>query len=146
MPTSRSSYIQRKLLRSDKAVSSLAWIVLPLAALEVWLQGPRRDAVYGCCFCQNGSRPCDAEPPITQGMPTATWPRAAAETQPSATAPTPTWPQKSRLRLESEPLVLSSSTAASASLRTAPSCTVSAASITSASGALTASGWLANSP
>src|ERR1700716_2028894 len=73
------------------------------------------------CFSQNDSRPCDAEPPITQGMPTATWPSAAAETQPSATAPTPTWPQKSRLRLESEPLALSSSTAASASLRTAPS-------------------------
>src|SRR6266567_9131792 len=65
-----------------------------------------------CCFSQNDSRPCDAEPPITQGMPTATWPSAAAETQPSATAPTPTWPQKSRLRRESEPLVLNSSTAA----------------------------------
>src|SRR5258708_39306955 len=25
-----------------------------------------------CCFSQNDSRPCDAEPPITQGMPTAT--------------------------------------------------------------------------
>src|SRR4051812_11380574 len=71
-----------------------------------------------CCFSQNESSPCDAEPPITQGMPTATWPSAAAETQPSATAPTPTCPQKSRLRLESEPLALSSSTAASASLRT----------------------------
>ena len=43
-----------------------------------------------CCFSQNDSRPCDAEPPITQGMPIATWPSAAAETQPSATAPTPT--------------------------------------------------------
>src|ERR1700722_13790535 len=80
-----------------------------------------RIADHCCCFSQNDSRPCDAEPPMTQGIPTATWPRAAAETQPSATAPTPTWPQKSRVRLESEPLVLSSSTAASASLRTAPS-------------------------
>src|SRR6516164_4072117 len=87
-----------------------------------------------CCFSQNDSNPCDAEPPITQGMPTAAAPSAAAETQPSATAPTPTCPQKSRLRRESDPLVLSSSTAASASLRTAESCTVSAASITSASG------------
>src|SRR5258708_36496594 len=82
------------------------------------------DSNHGCCFSQNDSKPCDAEPPITQGMPTATCPSAAAETQPSATAPTPTWPQKSRLRLLSEPLALSSSTAASASLRTAPSCTV----------------------
>src|SRR5713226_10353375 len=72
-------------------------------------------ALDHCCFSQNDSRPCDAEPPITQGMPTATWPSAAAETQPSATAPTPTWPQKSRLRLLSEPLALSSSTAARAS-------------------------------
>ena len=56
-----------------------------------------RQRVY-CCFSQNDSSPCDAEPPITQGMPTATCPIAAAETQPSATAPTPTWPQKSRLR------------------------------------------------
>src|SRR5262249_47192847 len=63
---------------------------------------------------------------------TSTWPSAAAETPPSATAPTPTWPQKSRLRRASDPLVLSSSTAASASLRTAAA--VSAASITSASG------------
>src|SRR5882672_7676078 len=99
-----------------------------------------------CCFSQNDSRPCDAEPPITQGMPTATWPSAAAETQPNATAPTPTWPQKSRLRLLSEPLALSSSTAASASLRTAPSCTVSAAWITSPSGALIAAGCPASSP
>src|ERR1700710_2051452 len=76
-----------------------------------------RDPSDHCCFSQNDSRPCDAEPPITQGMPTATWPSAAAETQPSATAPTPTWPKKSRLRLESEPLALSSSTAASASFR-----------------------------
>src|SRR6266436_6120702 len=98
-----------------------------------------------CCFSQNESRPCEAEPPITQGMPTATWPSAAAETQPSATAPTPTWPQKSRLRLLSEPLALNSSTAASASLRTAPSCTVSAAWITSASGALIAAGCCASS-
>src|SRR6185437_15732056 len=99
-----------------------------------------------CCFSQNDSRPCDAEPPITQGIPTAIWPSAAADTQPSATAPTPTWPQKSRLRLESDPLVLSSSTAASASFRTAASCTVSAASTTSASGTLTAAGWRASSP
>jgi hypothetical protein len=40
-----------------------------------------------CCFSQNDSSPCDADPPITQGMPTATCPSAAAETQPSATAP-----------------------------------------------------------
>src|SRR5216683_3961613 len=112
--------------------------------------GPSKRSCFGlsaryCCFSQNDSRPCDAEPPITQGMPTATCPSAAAETQPSATAPTPTWPQKSRLRRESEPLVLSSSTAASASLRTAPSWTVSAASTTSVKGALTASGWVASS-
>src|SRR5216683_8445808 len=101
----------------------------------------RSHALRYCCFSQNDSRPCDAEPPMTQGMPTATCPSAAAETQPRATAPTPTCPQKSRLRRESDPLVLSSSTAASASLRTAASCTVSAASITSVSGALIAAGW-----
>jgi hypothetical protein len=27
-----------------------------------------------CCFSQKDSKPRDAEPPITQGMPTATWP------------------------------------------------------------------------
>jgi hypothetical protein len=36
-----------------------------------------------CCFSQNDSRPCEAEPPITQGMPTAIAPsgcrRNAAE-------------------------------------------------------------------
>ena len=45
---------------------------------------------YCWFFCQNDNSPCEAEPPITQGMPTATCPSAAAETQPSATAPTPT--------------------------------------------------------
>src|SRR5690348_4997062 len=80
-----------------------------------------------CCFSQNDSRPCDAEPPMTQGIPISTCPSAAAETQPSAIAPTPTCPQKLRSRRASDPLVFSSSTAASASLRTAPSCTVSAA-------------------
>jgi len=45
---------------------------------------------HHCCFSQNDNRPWDAEPPMTQGMPTSTWPSAAAETQPSATAPTPT--------------------------------------------------------
>src|ERR1700720_1865332 len=103
------------------------------------------DAADYCCFSQNDSRPGEAEPPITQGMPTSICPSAAAETQPSAIAPTPTCPQKSRLRRASEPLALSSSTAASASLRTAASCTVSAASITSASGALIAAGWEASS-
>src|SRR3954449_6022790 len=93
-----------------------------------------------CCFSQNCNKPCEAEPPITQGIPTATCPSAAAETQPSATAPTPTWPQKSRLRRFSEPLILSSSTAAKASLRSAAICTVSAASTTSASGALIGAG------
>jgi len=83
---------------------------------------------------------------MTQGMPTATWPSAAAETQPSATAPTPTWPQKSRLRLLSEPLVLNSSTAASASLRHRAELHGIAAWITSASGALIAAGCRASSP
>ena len=58
------------------------------AALAV-LRQRRRVEVY-CCFSQNDNRPCEAEPPITQGMPIATCPSAAAETQPSATAPTPT--------------------------------------------------------
>src|ERR1700730_81106 len=40
-----------------------------------------------CCFSQNDSRPCDAEPPITQGMPTATCPSAAP---PPYKTPTPT--------------------------------------------------------
>src|SRR6516225_7279386 len=108
-------------------------------------QKPYGAGLLHCCFSQNDNSPCEADPPITQGMPTATAPRAAAETQPSATAPTPTWPQKSRLRRASEPFALSSSTAASASLRTAPSCTVSAASTTSASGTLTGCGCTASS-
>src|SRR5439155_10448156 len=99
-----------------------------------------RQALDYCCFSQNDSNPCEAEPPITQGMPTATCPSAAAETQPSATAPTPTCPQKLRSRRLSEPLILSSSTAASASLRRAAICTVPAASTTSASGTLPAAG------
>src|SRR6185295_20005830 len=93
-----------------------------------WSERQRSIPDY-CCFSQNDSSPCEAEPPITQGMPTATCPNAAAETQPSATAPTPTCPQKLRSRRLSEPLTLSSSTAASASLRNAAICTVSAASI-----------------
>src|SRR6516225_2359421 len=108
-------------------------------------QKPYGAGLLHCCFSQNDNSPCEADPPITQGMPTATAPSAAAETQPSATAPTPTWPQKSRLRRESDPLDLSSSTAAMASLRTAPSCTVSAAWITSVSGSLIGSGCFGSS-
>ena len=62
----------------------------------------------------------------------------------SATAPTLTWPQKSRLRRLSEPLVLSSFTAASASFRSTAICTVSAVSTTSASDALTGGGCFAS--
>src|ERR1700755_429994 len=112
---------------------------------ETVADGPARLSHHYCCFSQNDSSPCEAEPPITQGMPTSTCPSAAAETQPSAMAPTPTCPQKARLRRESEPLVLSSATAASASLRTAPSCTVSAACTASVNGTLIASGWFGNS-
>jgi hypothetical protein len=110
LPETRAFVMQRK-----GASAPYLFCQLPAYALHIEL------SLDHCCFSQNDSRPCDAEPPITHGMPTATWPSAAAETQPSATAPTPTWPQKSRLRLESEPLVLSSSTAASAPLRTAAS-------------------------
>jgi hypothetical protein len=50
----------------------------------------RRPLADHCCFSQKDNSPCEAEPPITQGMPIAIWPSAAADTQPSATAPTPT--------------------------------------------------------
>src|SRR5262245_50051632 len=79
---------------------------------------------------------------MTQGMPSSNWPVAAATTQPIDRAPCPTWPHEVSARLEFGPFCLSSSIAASDSLRMRAVSTVSAVSITSLRILAVSSGWL----